>query len=169
MEYENLIKERYSCRSFSSKQVEEEKLQKILEAGNVAPTARNSQCQKIYVLKSKEAIEKLSSLHNIFNAQVVLLVCGDKERECPRRFRKGSLMETDLAIVQTHMMLEAYNLGLGSCWVCYFDEEKVSKTFGVKENEIAYNLLLLGYPDENAEPSHRHFEKRELSDVVIEL
>ncbi len=167
MEFNKVLEKRYSCRSYSNKEVEEEKIQKILEAGNLAPTAKNTQCQKIYVLKDKEVIKKIESVKGMFNAPVVLVVCGDRERECMRFFTKESLMETDLAIVTTYMMLEATNQGLASCWVCYFNEAKTKELLNMPENYEPYNLLLLGYPDENGTPSPRHFERRDLTDTVI--
>lgn len=169
MDFEMTLEKRYSVRRFSSKEVEQEKIDKILNAAKIAPTAKNTQCQKIYVIKSKEAMEKLTNIKDMFNAPLVFLVCGDVERECRRAYREGSLMETDLAIVQTYMMLEATNLGLGSCWVCYFDEDETKKAFNIPDNEIPYNLLLVGYPTETCRPSRLHLESRELEDMVIEL
>ncbi len=167
MEFKKVISERYSCRSFSNKQVEKEKLIRILEVGNIAPTAKNTQCQKIFVLTDKEEILKIESVKGMYNAPCVLVVCGDENRECKRFYTNKSLMETDVAIVQTYMMLEAKNQGLESCWVCYFNEEEVAKTLNLPKNIIPYNLLLIGYPDENGTPSVRHYERRELSDVII--
>ncbi|MBO5889440.1 MAG: nitroreductase family protein [Clostridia bacterium] len=167
MEFSKVIENRYSCRSYSNKQVEEEKINKILEAGRLAPTAKNTQCQKIYVLKDKEVIQKIESMRGMFNAPLVLVVCGDRERECKRYFTKESLMETDLAIITTYMMLEATNQGLGSCWVCYFNEAQTKELLNMPENYYPYNLLLIGYPDENGTPAPRHFERRELNDTVI--
>ena len=166
MEFDKVLEERFSCRSYSDKKVEEEKLENILKAGNLAPTAKNTQCQKIYVLKDKEIISQIESVRGMFNSSTVLVVCGDKERECKRFYTKESLMETDLAIVTTYMMLEATNLGLQSCWVCYFNEEQVSKLLNLPENIVPYNLLLLGYPDEKGVPSNRHFERRKLTDTI---
>ncbi len=167
MDFSKVINERYSCRSYLDKEVEFEKIESILRAGNLAPTAKNTQCQKIYVLTSREEIEKIESVKGMFNAPCVLVVCGDVERECKRFYSNKSLMETDLAIVQTYMMLEAKNQGLESCWVCYFNEEQVAKTLNLPSNILPYNLLLIGYPDENGVPSVRHGERRELSDVII--
>jgi nitroreductase len=169
MEFEKVIKERYSVRKYSSKKVEQEKIDKILNAGLIAPTAKNTQCQKIYVIKSEEGLKKLNAINPTFDAPLVFLVCGDLERQCPRAYREGYLMETDLAIVQTHMMLEATNLGLGSCWVCYFNEAEVAKAFELPSNVVPYNLLVVGYPSQDAKPSIRHLQSRTIEDTVIEL
>ncbi len=167
MEFSKVIDARYSCRSYLDREIEEEKIQKILETGRLAPTAKNTQCQKIYVLKDKEKIQQIESVRGMFNAPVVLIVCGDRERECKRFFTSASLMETDLAIVTTYMMLEATNQGLGSCWVCYFNEAQTKKLLNLPENIYPYNILLLGYPDDNGTPHPRHYERRDLSDTII--
>ena len=167
MEFSKVIDARYSCRSYLDKEIEDEKIQKILETGRLAPTAKNTQCQKIYVLKDKAVIQQIESMKGMFNAPVALIVCGDRERECKRFFTKQSLMETDLSIITTYMMLEATNQGLGSCWVCYFNEAQTKELLGMPENIDPYNILLLGYPDENGTPSTRHFDRRDLSDTVI--
>ncbi len=169
MEFDKVIETRFSVRDFSSDKVEQEKIDKILKAGLLAPTAKNTQCQKIYVIKSEEALKKLREINTTFNAPLVFLVCGDLERQCPRAYREGYLIETDLAIVQTHMMLEATNLGLGSCWICYFNEDAVAKAFDLPSNVVPYNLLAVGYPSEKCVPSPRHLQSRTIEDTVIEL
>ena len=169
MDFQKVIDSRYSCRSYSNKEVEQEKIEKILEAGRLAPTAKNTQCQRIYVLKDRQKINQIESVKGMYNAPVVLIVCGDKESECKRFFKDASLMETDLSIITTYMMLEATNQGLQSCWVCYFNEAQTKKLFDVPENIEPYNLLLLGYPDENGVPSPRHYERKELKDTIIWL
>lgn len=78
MDFLNLIENRYSCRNFLEKKVEKEKVNKILQCGRIAPTACNMQPQRIFVLDEKEILEKLSSVANIYNAPLALVVCGDK-------------------------------------------------------------------------------------------
>ena len=83
MDFLEFAKERYSVRSFSQQPIEDEKMQKILKAGQVAPTALNFQPQKIYVLKSEDALEKIRFLTKYaYNAPVVLLVCADERKRC---------------------------------------------------------------------------------------
>jgi len=79
MNFLELIEKRYSVRNYSDKPLEQEKLDIILEAGRLAPTAVNEQPQRIFVLKSEEALSKVRSIcRYAFNAPVVLLVCYDK-------------------------------------------------------------------------------------------
>ena len=164
-------KERFAVRAYSDKPVEDEKIELILEAAKVAPTARNNQPQKIYVVKSEE---KLSALAGItpctFNAPVVFVVGYDVERSAKGLVYDGhDFGDTDAAIVCTHMMLQAQELGLGSCWVGYFVEEKVKAALGLPENVRVRDLLPVGYPAEDSVPGPMHSKYREMSDMVQEL
>ena len=159
MEFQKLIEERYSVREYQNKPVEQEKIDAILKAGNIAPTAKNNQPQQIYVINSKEGLEKVKKLTACaFNAPVVFLCCGNKNREIISSISGLSMMQIDVSIVQTHMMLKATDLGLGSCWVCYFQPEDAVKLFNLPSNVIPYSLLFVGYPSADAKPSSRHYE-----------
>jgi len=129
MDFLEFAKERYSVRSFSQQPIEDEKMQKILQAGQVAPTALNFQPQKIYVLKSEDALEKIRFLTKYaYNAPVVLLVCADERKAWHSRHDFGfSSGQMDASIVCTHMMLEAWDLGIGSVWVRGFRADEVAK------------------------------------------
>ena len=171
MEFLELAKQRYSVRAFAPQPVEDEKLEKILEAGRIAPTGKNQQPQRIYVLKSPESMQKINSLCAcIYGAPVVLMVAYDKNRETVLADKGGiRLGETDASIVCTHMMLEAAELGIGSCWVGWFDREEVRDAFGLPENEVVIALLPLGYPAPDAAPSARHTQYRPAEETIKEL
>ena len=119
MTFQELARMRYSVRAYQDTPIEEEKLNQILEAGRIAPTACNNQPQKIYVARSEEARKKLASVSRCtFGAPVILVVCYDHDRNWKNRLMPGyESGETDAAIVCTHMMLQAAELGIGSCWV----------------------------------------------------
>ena len=152
MTFQELAKNRYSVRSFKDTPIDEEKLNLILEAGRVAPTACNNQPQKIYVAKSAEARQKLASVCRCtFDAPVILVVCYDRTRDWKNKLMPGYTSgETDAAIVCTHMMLQAFELGIGSCWVGYFNANTVAEVLGLPENLTVSALLPIGYPTENA-------------------
>lgn len=137
MEFLELAKSRYSVRSFSSRQIEKEKLDKILLAGNVAPTAKNNQPQKIYVLQSKEALQKINDVCGcIFGASTVMLIAANKDEMWKNPFYYTyNTADVDASIVCTHMMLQAWELGIGSCWVGLFDEQKVKRQMNLPDNE----------------------------------
>lgn len=169
MDFLEFAKERYSVRSFSDRPIEQGKLDKILEAGRVAPTALNFQPQKIYVLRSEDALEKMR-FHTkySYNAPMILLVCFDKERAWHSRYDRGyNSGEVDASIVCTHMMLQAWELGIGSVWVRGFRADEVSKIFGLPENIKPVSMLPIGYPAENANPNEQlHFTYRDMEEMV---
>lgn len=170
MTFDEIIKNRYSVRSYSDKPVEEDKILAVLEAGRLAPTAKNSQPQVIYQVRSDEAREKIKNLtRSHFNAPVIFIMCGNKDRECIVSMSGHSFMETDVAIVQTHMMLKAAELGLGSCWVGRINPPDVQEAFDMDENIIPYALLVMGYPAGDSVPNERHFERLPLAETVIEV
>lgn len=171
MTFQELAHARYSVRSFQDRPIEEEHLNLILEAGRVAPTACNFQPQKIYVAKSAEAREKLASVCRCtFGAPVILVVCYDRERDWKNKLLPGyESGETDAAIVCTHMMLQAFELGIGSCWVGYFNPKTVAETLGLPENITVSALLPMGYPAEDAKPLPLHSQLREFGDTIVEI
>ena len=171
MTFQELAHARYSVRSFQDRPIEEEHLNLILEAGRVAPTACNFQPQKIYVAKSAEAREKLASVCRCtFGAPVILVVCYDRERDWKNKLMPGyESGETDAAIVCTHMMLQAFELGIGSCWVGYFNAQTVKEALGLPENVTVSALLPMGYPAEDAKPLPLHEQVREFGDTIVEI
>ena len=171
MSFLELAKARYSVRSFQDRPIEEEHLNLILEARRVAPTACNFQPQRIYVARSAEVREKLASVCRCtFGAPVILVVCYDRERDWKNKLLPGyESGETDAAIVCTHMMLEAFELGIGSCWVGYFNPQTVAEILGLPENVTVSVLLPMGYPAENAQPLPLHSQFRDFGDTIEEI
>ena len=171
MKFLELARERYSVRSFKKDPIEREKLEAIIEAGRVAPTACNNQPQKIYIVKSEDKLRALSEVCRFtFGAPMILVVAYDKERDWKNRLMPGyGSGETDAAIVCTHMMLAAWEQGIGSCWVGYFNSEDVSRVLGLPENIVVTAMLPIGYPAENAEPLALHSSFRDRDDTVSEI
>ena len=171
MEFLELAKERFSVRAFSDKPVEQEKLDKIIEAGYVAPTAKNQQPVYIYVLKSPEAMKKANALTRcIYGAPMALLVCYDEEKAWHSPFDIGyDSGEMDATIVLTHMMLEAWEQGIGSCWVGLFDHEEAAKVFGLRHEIKPVAMMPLGYAADGAQPSPMHETYKDKSHMFIEL
>ena len=171
MTFQELAQARYSVRAYKDTPIEEEKLKLILEAGRIAPTACNNQPQKIYVAKSEEARKKLASVsRRTFDAPVILVVCYDRDRNWKNPLMPGyESGETDAAIVCTHMMLQAAELGIGSCWVGMFNAQQVSEALGLPENVTVSALLPMGYAAENAQPAPLHSQYREFADTIVEI
>lgn len=170
MDFIELATSRYSVRDFSPKPVEEEKIAKILEAARVAPTAVNFQPQKLYVVKSPEAVAKLAAIRPLFGAPMAVIVCYDDTLSW-KNSRDGGhdSGEVDAAIVTTHMMLQAWELGIGSCWMGAFSPAAVSEAFGIPANEHPVAVLPLGYPAATCKPAERHFTYRPDDETVKTL
>ena len=171
MHFSELARSRYSVRAYQDTPVPDEILDAILETGRVAPTAHNIQPQMIYIARSEASREKLASVCRCtFGAPVILVVGYDRNRERLSRLNPGyGFGETDTAIVCTHMMLQAADLGIGSCWVGMFNRQEVSDILELPDNIVVTALLTLGYPAENAEPLHLHQEYRDRTETVAEL
>lgn len=163
-----LLKERYSVRKFSDKKVEDEKLNLILEAARVAPTACNLQPQRLLVLDSEENLAKLKECTPYhFDAPLAILVCYDKTVSWKRKYDGYDGGTIDASIVTTQMMLEIANLGLGTTWVGHFDPVKMVEKFELPENILPIALLPIGYPAEDAQPSPVHDKRLDLGQTVF--
>ncbi len=161
-----LAESRHSVRSYSDQPIENEKLEKILRAGQVAPTAANRQPQRIYVLKSPEAMETLRSTTPFaFNAPMALLVCADMETSWVGVDGHVSA-PIDATIALTQMMLEAWNLGIGSLWVRGYDKNVISQAFNLPANYEPIAIMPLGYPSEKSAPHKIHYDRKPLSETV---
>ena len=167
MDFLELAKQRFSCRSFEAKEVEKEKIELILEAGRVAPTARNFQPQRILILTEKEELEKLSECTRYgWNAPVIMIICYDKDISYKRKCDGKDEGIVDTSIVTTHMMLEAQALGLGTTWIGNFDPEKTREVYKIPENLEIIAILPVGYPSKDATPSNLHSERNSLDKMV---
>ena len=170
MEFSKVLENRFSVRDYKDLPVENDKIEAIVKAGMEAPTARNTQCEKIYVLKSQEAIKKIREITPCaFNAPVVILTCGDVDEQCLVSITGRSLMDTDVAIIKTHMMLKATELGLGTCWIGRFDPQKVYEVLQIPSNQIPYGILIMGYPSDTAMPSPMHDKRLEVEEFTTEI
>ncbi len=168
MDFEKVITERYSVRKFENKHLEQEIIDKIINAGHIAPTGCNFQPQRILVLNNDETILRLKNCTRChFDAPCAMLVCYNEDESWVRKFDGAKSAPVDASIVATHMMLEAKNLGIGSCWVMHFDPKAMRKEFNIPENIIPHALLVMGYPHENAVPLDMHQKVRPLDEVVL--
>ena len=170
MEFKELIKNRYSCKKYSDKKVEKEKLDAILEAGRLAPTAKNLQEQHIYVVESEEVLAKIDAATPCrYGAPTVLVVAFDKNNVFTYPGEQRDSGVEDAAIVATHLMLAAANEGVDSCWLNFFDPDQLAKELGLPENEEVLMLLDLGYAAEGAGPLPTHDNRKALSETVSYL
>ncbi len=165
-----LAEARYSVRKFMDKPVSDEHIEAILHGGHVAPTGCNSQPQRIFVFKSAEAVAKVKECTRChFDAPSFMLVCYHKDECWYRPYDKASSGPVDASIVCTHMMLRAWELGVGSCWVMHFKPDAFREKFNIPEEVVPVALLTLGYPAEDAVPMDLHSKVRPMEEVVTYL
>ncbi len=168
MDFEKLITNRYSVRSFQPEHLPQEILDKILEAGHKAPTGCNYQPQRILVLNTDESIAKLKNCTKChFNAPTAMLVCHNKDESWVRKYDGALSSSVDAVIVTTYLMLAAQNEGVGSCWVMHFDPAAMREAFHIPDNVEPMALLVMGYPSDDAKPLDLHDRFRPMSDVVF--
>ena len=167
MNFLDLAKKRYSLRKFKGTSVEQEKFEKILEAGRIAPTAANLQPQRVVVVRSEEGLKKLKKGANVYGAPLAFIICADHSASWKRPFDGMDTAAIDATIVAAHMLLEAEDLGLGSIWVCYFKPDMVKAEFHIPENVEPINILGIGYAaGEARSPDRFSTERKPLSDTV---
>ena len=167
MEFKEVVKNRYSCKKYSDRPVESEKLTAILEAGRLAPTAKNLQEQHVYVLQSEEALAKLDSVTPCrYGAPTVLIVAFDKSSVFTYPGGKRDSGVEDASIVATHMILAAADEGVNSCWINFFDPEKLAQALNLPENEEILMVMDLGYAAEGTGPLPNHESRKSLADTV---
>ena len=167
MNFLDNAKKRYSVRSYKSQKVEQEKLDLILEAARVAPTAANLQPVRLIVVQEKEGLAKIEKAANIYNAPLAVIVCADHSTAWTRPFDKKQTGDIDASILTDHMMLQASELGLGTVWVCYFKPDILSQEFNLPENLEPVNILVIGYADEEPADPDRHGKTRIQLDTLV--
>lgn len=176
MDFLELTRQRYSERFFdTSRMVEQDKIDRILEAGRLSPTAANRQPHRFYLLKSKEALQKAQSacFSSLYGAPVVILLCYDLDSTWhnPREtllpnYNSG---EQDCGIVATQMMYAAEEQGVHTIWIRGFDARALQQVFNLPPNMIPAMMLPIGYPSEISAPSPKHFERKAMKELVTEL
>ncbi len=169
MEPNKIFVERFSCRSFIEKEVPQEYIEVVLKAGIWAPSAGNLQPWKFFVIKNKELKEKLVEVAYgqdfISEADFVIVVIALPEESAIKYGDRGRSLYSiqDTAAAVENMLLQGSILGLGSCWVGAFSEEKAKKVLNLKEKEKPVAILPFGFPKEFP-PNFR--ERKPLEKVV---
>ncbi len=165
MDFQDLMRKRYSVRSYESKAVPEDTLNAVLEAGRLAPTAANRQAFRIVVIKTEKAKDKLLDIYRsewFVQAPVVLCVVSLPGENWIRRDGKN-YADVDAAIVMDHLILAAADLGLGTCWIGAFDPDKARSLLSLPEGSEPVAFTPLGYPADEASIKKR----KNLEDLVI--
>ena len=166
MSFAQLCQERYSVRKYDSRPIEPEKLEMILNAGRLAPTAKNFQPQRILVVQGEDLEKMQGCTPCLYGQTAICVVCYDKEVSWKSRSGR-EIGDVDGGIVLTSMMYQAQELGIGSLVVGIYKEEVLRERFNIPANYEIVALLMLGYPAEDAAPHEvLHFTRKELSETV---
>ncbi|WP_455538733.1 nitroreductase family protein [Terrisporobacter sp.] len=167
MEFIKVITDRYACKKFDGRKVEKAQMDAVLEAGRLAPTAKNLQEQHLYVIESEEMLAKIDEVTPCrYGAGTVIVVAFDKTNVFTYPGGKRDSGVEDATIVATHLMLGAKNEGLETCWINFFDPEVMAEKLGLPENEEVLMMLDIGYAAEGAPMNPLHTKRKELSETV---
>lgn len=149
MDFYQLIGNRESIRNYDpTRPVAKEVLERILEAGRLAPTACNIQPFKFFVVSSREMLAKVRACYNrewFKEAPHILIVVGDKDQSWKRGFDGYNSIETDMTIALDHLILAAENEGIGTCWIENYNPVILRAALGLEENEVVFSITPLGY------------------------
>ena len=163
----HILESRFSCHAFTDTPVSDAKLNMILEAGRLAPSAKNLQPTRIWVVKSEDALARLRTVHPCYGAPVVLIVGCRNEEAWIREHDGVNAAKTDAAIVLTHLMLTATDVGLANMWIWDFNPTKVREVLPETREHGVYALLAVGYPAAGeGEPTDLHTERKSLEEMV---
>ena len=172
MEFSELIVKRESVRNFDSNHpIPQQVLDRILNAGRVAPSAANRQPWEFVVITSPAGLEKVRRCYQrpwFHEVPAVLAVKGDKEKAWVRSYDGYNALETDLTIAMDHIILAAANEGLGTCWIAAFDPVILREALALKPNEVVYAITALGYPGASYQPKNTK-DRKDLSAIVSYL
>ena len=155
MDLLELISKRRSIRHYSSRPVEEEKLNKVLDAARLAPSARNIQNWTFIVVrdeKVKAEVVEISGNPFTAEAPVILVACSLDTGVMTCGHRCDTV---DVSIAMSFALLQAEELGLGTCWIARYDEKKLMKALGVPDHGSIVMITPLGYPAESPDPRPR--------------
>ena len=169
MHHSDLIRTRESIRNYDpDRQVPKEILEKILDAGRLAPSACNNQPWKFLVISSSAVLEKVRASYNkvwFKEAPHILVILGLRDQAWNRSYDGYNSIETDLAIAMTHIILAAENERVGTCWIEAYNPLILKEALNIKDNQVVYGITPLGYP----KPGFRkamNKQRKPLGDIV---
>ncbi len=164
MEFKELVQTRYSVRAYKPDPVEEEKLQQVLEAARLAPTAVNRQPFRLLVLRTggrEEELQRIYSRRWFTQAPLIICICTVPEEAWVRQDGR-KYIDVDAAIAMDHLILAARSLGLGTCWIADFDLAAARDVLGLPDDVEPLVFTPLGYPAAEPRPKRR----KDLAELV---
>ena len=170
MDFNALIQNRYSCRAFAASPVEQEKMDRILEAGRIAPTAVNKQPVHVWAVTAPDTLESIKDVTRSNYGAPLLLIVGCRPADAwVRRYDGKNGAEVDASIVATYLMLAAENEGLATLWVGSFDPALLSDLLPGTEGYELVAMINVGYPAPESVPSDKHRQRIGMDEFVSNL
>jgi len=170
MEFNDVLNRRYSCRAFAARCVEPEKVDRILEAGRMAPTAVNKQPVHIWAVSRPETLEAIKGVTRSNYGAPLLLVVGCQPADAwVRRYDGKNGAEVDAAIVATYLMLAAENEGLSTLWVGSFDPALLHDILPATDGYDLVAMINVGYPAPESQPSPMHGARKTIGELVTKI
>lgn len=170
MEFTELIRSRESIRNYDpDRPVPKETLKKILEAGRIAPSAKNYQPWKFLLISSPSLLEKVKACYLrdwINDAPHILVMLGLKDQAWTRGYDGYNSVETDVTIAMTYIMLAAENEGVGACWIAAYNPALLKEAIKPGENQHIFGMTPLGYPKPGFQKTF--IKKRKSLDEIVE-
>jgi nitroreductase len=171
MEYTDLIYTRESIRNYDpTRPLPKEILEKILDAGRLAPSARNLQPWKFLVISSSAMLEKVKACYNrdwFKDAPYIVVVLGLRDHAWNRSYDGYNSVETDAAIAMTHIILAAENEGVGACWIAAYNPALLNEALNPRDNEMIFGITPLGYTKPGFKKSM--IKKRKSLEEIVEF
>jgi len=161
MDFGQLIAHRYSVRSYQTRPVEEEKLERMIHAAMLAPTAANRQPFRLIVIPTENRVEELKQIYSkawFSEAPYVICICAVHDEAWKRRDGRNYAF-VDTAIAMDHLILAAADEGLGTCWVAAFDPEAAREILDIPDDQEPVAFTPLGYAADNPGPKKRKTEE----------
>ena len=170
MEFNTVLQRRYSCRAFSPTPVEQEKVDRILEAGRIAPTAVNKQPVHLWAISDPGTLEAIKGVTRSNYGAPLIIVVGCRPADAwVRRYDGKNGAEVDASIVATYLMLAAENEGLSTLWVGSFDPALLSGILPGAEGYELVAMINVGYPAPESQPSPMHGARKAMEDFLTKM
>lgn len=170
MEFNSVLQRRYSCRAFSPTPIEQEKVDRILEAGRIAPTAVNKQPVHLWAISNPATLEAIKGVtRSNYGAPLIIVVGCCPTDAWVRRYDGKNGAEVDASIVATYLMLAAENEGLATLWVGSFDPALLCDILPGAEGYELVAMINVGYPAPESKPSPMHEVRKAMEDFLTKM
>ncbi len=167
MKFLDLAAERCSVRKFEQRPIEPDVMNKVLEAGRLAPSACNKQPWRYYIVETPGGMNLLNKCGRFFDAPAAIIVLGAPGDAWVRPQDNKNHLDIDVAITTDHMTLAATSLGLATCWVCWFDPALCKTLFSIPHGLEPIAILPIGYPVSTKHIRRHDHDRLDLDTLVI--